>query len=401
MTPLHRPAVTTRMLCPEHIFAASHGRAERGAVEQIGRLPGVAPSFLLSPESKEGGATNLTGMMFRTEAAEMRAYPGLVPDNGCGFLLARVGGLGGFDDWEGLAAALRSEGGVFSRARGGRIPDDLLAACMEVPLPDEPDDLPEQCAGFLALLRADRTLAVAMRQPFGCFLGHFLEIREAAAPNGAPDGHILILHAGSQRMHRMLNNILHERYGYHSHTYGAPLNTPEGLERRFAATLALRYARASRLLALDIVSGALRSAAGADAELLSDVFHSFLHYGPDGVVHARGMQALAHPYNILREPLFLLAGTQQTSSYLMRAAGDGILCHGTPERFRSAPKSRPAEPPATLRWRDEIDPNDPSPALLEGVTLEMARHFEAEGVAAVERTLRPVFNMRRADARKA
>lgn len=383
-------------LCPQAIFDATHGARERHALGEIAALPGVQPRFLLSPESKPGRQAGLTGMLFRTEPGEAIAYPGLVPDNGCGFLLARVRGLGGFSAWDELAAVLRREGGMYSRARRARIPEDLLSACLCAPLPGGEG---EECGDFLASLRRDETLRVAMRQPFGCFLGHFLEIRSVR--DGPLKGeHVLILHAGSQRLHRMLSNLLHERHGVHSHTCGAPLRTREGAERRFAAMLALRYARLGRLLALEIVSDALRAVAGARTELMSDTFHSFLHYGEEGVVHARGIQAAEHPFHILREPYLLLAGTQRTSSYLMLPARGSHLSHGTPEVFHSPPPCEERRPPGTLAWRDEEDGLQPGPAALEGVTYAMAEHFRRTGAAEIACELSPLFNMRRADARR-
>ncbi len=386
---------------PEHIFRATHGPREYHVVKRIRELPDVSEGIVLSPESKYDKKGDLTGLMFLTEGANAVAYPGLVPDNGCGFCLGLIRGLpAGFEDWSALAGALIRAAGVYSLSRRESAPADLLDVMLRG-LPGEPErfffNLAEQGmdSSFLAGLRKDASLPILLEQPFGCFLGHFLEIRKPES-EFEQNEYILIIHSGSQGVHRLLNNVLHEKYAYHSRVYGAGLQTAEGRARKLAAGMAMNYAKASRLKALDIIGECLRRYFGAEVVFLSDVFHSYLQYESECVLHCRGIQNFNCPYNDIEAPYYLLAGTQTTSSLLMKPdAGGGSLCHGTPESLYGDPGCGEAPPPSTLRWKDTD--SEGNPALFEAITRELGAHFESQGIASRVTRLLPVLNMQRAD----
>jgi len=376
-----------RIIGSERIFNASHGEREFNVVERIKKLPAVSPDIILSPECKYDKNGDLTGLMFRSEGAKNAvAYPGLVPDNGCGFCLGSVKGIPeNFTGWDGLSRVLIHAGGVYSPERRKIMPDDILDVALR--------GLSET-SGFLSDLKRDETLPVLLKQPFGCFLGHFLEIRKVE--NSENDEHILIIHSGSQGVHRLLNNIIHDKYGYHSRVYGAELNTNEGADRKIAVQIAMNYAKASRLFAFEIICGCLNSFTGAETTFLSDVFHSYIQYEDSGVLHCRGIQNFDCAFNDISFPRYLLAGTQATSSYLMEPKTKaGSICHGTPEIFYAEPECEKFDPPDTLAWRDT--PPDGDARIFESATRDLARSFESQGTAKITARLLPVFNMQKAD----
>jgi hypothetical protein len=372
---------------PENIFKATHGPGEYAVVDRIKALPSVGPDIILSPESKYDKGGHLTGLMFRTDGPDAAVYPGLVPDNGCGFRLGLIKGLPeGFGDWDRLARAVVSYSGVYSQIRRRAAPADILSLITRS-LRD--------ATNFFDALKADESLPHLLLQPFGCPLGHFLEIRQPEE-GFEPGEYILIIHSGSQGLHRLLNNKLHDKYRYHSRVYGAGLRTEEGRERALAAQMAAAYAEASRRFAFELIDRALRDTFGARAVFLSDIFHSYIQFGRGQVLHSRGIQNFDYTLNETDAKYYLLAGTHSTSSYLMTPLKPkGCLCHGTPEHFYADHGCGRLTPPDTLRWRDTEAEGDG--ASFEAVTKALADFFAESGAARKVTRLLPVLNMQRMD----
>ncbi|MDR1538253.1 MAG: RtcB family protein [Clostridiales bacterium] len=392
-----------RTIGPDHIFNAAHSWRELSVAERIKRLPGVSRDIVLSPESKYDKNGDLTGIMFRSEGDGAIAYPGLVPDNGCGFCLALIKGVrhGGID-WNGFAESLILAAGVYSVDRRNSTPDDLFGA-MVLGLPNLENhfffNLAEQAekSDFYKSLVMDEAMPILLKQPFGCFLGHFLEIRKPESGGMfRDDEYILIIHAGSQGIHRLLNNLLHERHHYHSRVYGAPLSNQEGQDRKLSAQMAMNYSRASRLHSLKIISERVYDYFGAETFFLSDIFHSYIQYEDGGILHCRGVQNADCPYNDSEFPYCLLGGTLSTSSYILSpTVACASICHGTPEAFYSDPMCERFDSPDTLAWKDTSPRGDPR--LFESVTRELANWFETQGCMKICARLLPVFNMQLAD----
>lgn len=376
-------------LGPVSILEATHGPREYAVLERIAALPGVVPRFILSPESTFDKKGALTGYRFETTGDSPVAYPGLVPDNGCGYFLFFIRRLpNGFAEWSALAQSIVSRAGLFSQYRRNAVGDSFLEAGVEGAFYFDIKPRP-----FLKELLADREFRLMAKQPFGCVLGHFFEIRRI--DDGSGD-HIGVIHSGSQGMHRLLNNRLHEKYRYHSRVYGAPLQTEEGQDRRQAALFALNYSRASRFAAYRLVRTALEKL-GSATEIISDVFHSFIEFGENSIVHYRGIQDLGNPRNYAPHPYFLLAGSQKTTSYLVAPHAGGLMSHGTPEVFYSRPDCRPKAVADTLEWFDHSHPEAQEPSLLESVTAELLEDLVDRKAVRLVASLPPVLNMQVAD----
>jgi len=377
-------------LGPTSILDATHSPREYAVLDRIASLPGVVPRFILSPESKFDKKGELTGYQFETTGDDPVAYPGLVPDNGCGYLLFYLRGLPHlFADWEGLACGIVNRAGLFSRHRRDVVGDHFLSPGHEGAFYFTIEPRP-----FLAKLLANPEFRLMAKQPFGCILGHFFEIRKVDDDSG---DHIGVIHSGSQGMHRLLNNCLHEKYRYHSRVYGAALHSEEGQDRKQAAQFALNYSRASRFSAYRLLRELFHEL-HADTEIISDVFHSFIDYSENAIRHYRGIQDFASSLNFVRHPFFLLAGTQRTTSYLVSPRhANGLMSHGTPERFYSSPGCPGKPAPSTLVWFDSFSHDAPDPLLLESVTAEMLSDLTCGGKVWKAASLLPVVNMQVAD----
>ena len=387
-------------LGPEYIFDACNNLGEYALTMQIEELATVSGDIILSPENKDSKRNELTGLRLKTWGDDAYLYPSLVPDNGCGFCLGLIKNMpDNFSQWSYLAEKLSQYGGIYSSYRRDVQPDDILGSLLS----GNRIISSETCSkikgqNFYRLLGEDLEFEILLKQPYGCFLGHFLEIRKIIpVDDEAPGGFLLIIHSGAQGIHRWMQRKINEIYHCDTRFYGAPLHTQEGQDRVAAMWLSLNYAIQSRALALEIVRYVLHTYFQFDIECLSDIVHSYMQFTEDGIIHSRGIQQFSCPYNSFSSPYCLLAGTKNTASYLLRrVSNDGIICHGTPETLHFVPECEPMEYSDTLKWSD-TDKRTMEPALIERITYDMARYYEEANVAKISAKLHPVFNMQKAD----
>ncbi|MDP4090695.1 MAG: RtcB family protein [Bacillota bacterium] len=424
------------ILGPASVAECSLGKSEMALAERISSLETVAPPVFLAPESRYDNPSKLSGLCFLSKGKAARVYPGLVNDVGCGYHLIRVRGASmEADQWNNLAGAILAKCGVYSLYRKGVVEKLSLGAICAGGLKELRKTVDfegylegitgEDCFAGIPSGEAELsdTAQKYAKVSFGCPLGHFLEIRtvDDILSESLPSGqfekgdYIIIIHSGSQGLHRLLQNELHAVCHENSWLYNGPISDKLGQERLRNVLCAENYSRASRFLAAVLIKAAFDVFHGKDNieyKFISDVYHSQVLAGEDGVLHARGIQLCNSPFNLFAGfgQYFLLAGTENTSSFLFERGPamlsmdasfeDTFIGHGTPERYYNKPEignDYPYSPWKPYYADKPQDHGEYDERVFEWFTNEIVSFHSGRNSIIPAARLKPALNLQKGD----